>query len=770
MKRLILPILVAALLPTSVLGQRVRLDAVRERLAVAMSVPELRQREANLADSSGLSVAALERGLVLIRLYELTLDEHDAEAARAAFEEVLRQDSSIAYAHFGLGLALLKGPGGEGDAPRGFILDDVLAEARGRDPMSLAGHSFARALELDPTFEQAALELAHVALERGERDGLLRARDLLARFNTAPSVSASVALAVSAVEAALGNRGAAAAAATRARDAGADPALSLLAEARALLPLDDRRGEGARAYRAGLDALTPAAAAAYWEDVAIIARPDEEASWKAAGTLEERTELLRQFWAVRAAYGGVTEEERIGEHYQRLATALERFRREGRGRGAPPAGALLRQDAQARPLPLDDRGVVLVRHGDPDAVVQTPSSELRPNEMWVYHQPDGSNALYHFVVLRESTDYRLVPDIMSALDPTVTNFPADAIVRLLEDRARYEPAYKNIASRIESWQRKSRMAGLDFGRGAMEADRDADALLEMFDAARVIQTGQTRSATLDGLSRDSDRPDFEEEVPYYYDLYAFQGAAGLTDLTAAAAVPARVLEGRTMNGVVVYGVDLSFIVVDTLTDHVTRADTTLHYRSDRVLGPRDHVRVHVSLAAPPSASVIHRMVIRDANRPSAGKLYGAAQPVPAFHPAGLDISDIVLAEPDSGTWSRGEAHLGLVPPRQFEEGAALNIFYEVYGLEADAAYRTEVVLEATEKGLMDRIKGLFGGGGALRLTFDGVADPDAAGATQELRHVVPSVGQGRYRIEVTVTDLDTGRVATRETVFLVIDP
>lgn len=210
MRRIILPLVLVALLPSSARAQRVHLDSVRQALAVAVSVPELRQRESSLARSTDLPGAALERGLVLIRLYELTREEQDAEAAREAFQAVLRQDSSIAYAHFGLGLALLRGPGALGDPPRGFILDDVLAAARGRDPMSLAGRAFVRALELDPTFEAAALELAEVALERGEREGLLRARDLLARFNAEQTVSAPVALAVSAVEAALGNREAAA--------------------------------------------------------------------------------------------------------------------------------------------------------------------------------------------------------------------------------------------------------------------------------------------------------------------------------------------------------------------------------------------------------------------------------------------------------------------------------------------------------------------------------------------------------------------------------
>ena len=151
-------------------------------------------------------------------------------------------------------------------------------------------------------------------------------------------------------------------------------------------------------------------------------------------------------------------------------------------------------------------------------------------------------------------------------------------------------------------------------------------------------------------------------------------------------------------------------------------------------------------------------------------MYGGGTTVPSYAAATLMMSDIVLAEPDAGAWHRGDAHLALVPPRQFLEGEPLTLFYELYNLPDRARYRTEINLTPTEAAAgFSRLKKLFGaGGGAVRLQFDGEARRDAAGNVQEIRRVSTQMKPGRYQVMVRVTNLQNQQVTTAEKQFVVI--
>src|SRR4029079_13831524 len=76
--------------------------------------------------------------------------------------------------------------------------------------------------------------------------------------------------------------------------------------------------------------------------------------------------------------------------------------------------------------------------------------ELRPNESWVYQLPNGKNQMYHFLVLRDGTDYRLVDDVLQAVDPSANELPYDGIEALLEQRGAYDARYNILASRFNS--------------------------------------------------------------------------------------------------------------------------------------------------------------------------------------------------------------------------------------------------------------------------------------------------------------------------------
>ncbi len=734
-------------------------DAFRATLASNTNVAELRKREEALEPAVQQSKEAmLERGLIMMRLYELEQRDRDISQARSDLERGADRNSDDARLHYAYGLSNAIGHGVRVWSPfgvlKGMVLTQSVAEIIKLDPVSKAKGSFKKALAIDPLLEGAALGLAALSLEGRDKDNLQAAAKSLKHIKDQNQGGAEIATALSEVEAALGNLEAASNAASAAIDMEAASSSALRAQAAALLRQSARMDEGARAYFQGVEHLDTTAANLYFDDVLPVANDRERAAW-AAADLPARKEWLKSFWNVRAASGGVTVAERMAEHYTRLALAHERFRRTSK-RGAAPGGALVKQKYADDMLPFDDRGLILVRHGEPDEIVRTSDVDLRPNESWVYRS-GPRNILYNFVVLRDGTDYRLVDDVLLALDPSTQGIPADAAVKLLQDRQMYEPRYAALASQfgaITSMSRRHTMEGA-MGNAAERRQRVAQDL---------------REVALEALETDSDEPDFTGEMPFYYDLYSFRGENNQTNVTVAAAIPGTSVSARQIGAQYIYALRASLILIDTATSAIVRKDTVYSMRSDRALGPSEHLRVHIDLPAIYTKTGLHRVVLRDLVTPGKGQLYGGSADIKNFTGASLMLSDIVLAEPDNGTWQRGDAKLGLVPPRQFMEGRPLKLFYEIYNLPAETQYRTEIVMEPVdgETGF-GRLKKLFGGGGrGVQLQFDGVANPAADGTIQELRQVTAQVKPGKYRVTVRVTNLQDQQSVRSETMFVVL--
>ena len=734
-------------------------DAFRATLAKDSNVVELRKREAVLRPQVKTSVEAmLERGLVLMRLYELERQDKDISQARSDLERGADRNPGDARLQYAYGLSNAIGHGVRIWSPfgilKGMVLSQSVAEVIKLDPVSKAKGSFKKALAADPLLKGAALGLAALSLEGRDKDNLQVAAKALQHIKDKQQGGAEVATALSEVQAALGNLEAATNAATAATELEAASSTALRAQAAALLRQTARLEDGARAYFEGVEHLDAEAAKLYFDDVLPIANDRERADW-AAADLNARKDWLKRFWNVRAASGGVTVSERMAEHYTRLALAHERYRRTGK-RGAVPGGALVKEKYDEEALPFDDRGLILVRHGEPDEVVRTSDVDLRPNESWVYRSGPRP-VLYNFVVLRDGTDYRLVDDVLLALDPSTQGIPAEAAVKLLQDRQKYEPRYAALASQFDAITSMSRRHTIEGAMGNAAERRQ-----------RVAQ--EMREVALEGLETDSDQPDFTGELPFYYDLYSFKGANNQTHVTVAAAIPGTSVSARQIGSQFIYAIKASLILIDTATYEIVRKDTVYSMRADRALGPNEHLRLHIDLPASYTKAGLHRVVLRDLVTPGKGQLYGGAADIKNFTGPSLMLSDIVLAEPDNGTWRRGDAKLGLVPPRQFMEGKPLRLFYEIYNLPAESSYRTEINMESVEgESGFGRIKKLFGGkGNGVQVQFDGVANPNADGIIQELRQVTAQVKPGKYRVTVRVTNLANQQSVRSETMFVVL--
>ena len=250
-------------------------------------------------------------------------------------------------------------------------------------------------------------------------------------------------------------------------------------------------------------------------------------------------------------------------------------------------------------------------------------------------------------------------------------------------------------------------------------------------------------------------------LPFFYDLYTFRGRGGGTAVVASFAVPAGELKRESVDGGVRYRFDVTLVLADTVTRRVFRRDDSVFVALPRAPGDEHLLYTQLEVLAPPSRSTVHRVIMTDAATPGIGQLFSAPFRIPDYSGTELMVSDIALGQPDATSgWVRGSATLALLPTDQFPS-SAFDVYYEIYNLPAGDTYETEIAIEqATDA---QRTRGLVGTSIRLRFADEAMATADAYVA--ELRRVETSLGRGRYRITVTVTNLRTGERASRSRTF-----
>lgn len=663
-----------------------------------------------------------ERGLIGLRLYQLTASRPDGKTAQKSFEEALRRAPKYGWAHYGLGLSLAKGPDSNpfaGGFRNSFVLDDVLGRAFGDDAPARARRAFLNAINGAPPVPQAANELADASMIRWDRKNIEKSAAALAELNRSQHASSESWLAYARVQVELGKVDEAVTSVGRAAALGADHAEGARTLALALFHSEKRDQEGWNAWTRSVDLAHASQLQLLFDDVSALVTKAEAANWSRLD-LEGKRRFIRDFFEVRAALGGIPVHERVGEHYRRLGIARRHYWRSARF-GVPSTNQLMMRSFSDRPY--DDRGTILIRHGRPKAVIKSHGDSLG-NESWVYHGLDGREKMLHFAAMQSQSDYDLIHKI-----------PCDG--DWLEARSGRDPVLGRLGLRCSTLDRASMSA-------------------------------EYREVAFDLLATDSDAPKFTKDLPFYFDLYTFRAPEGRTNVVAAVAVPVERLQKSDVAFNPAYRVDLSLILVDTATRKVIRQDDSVAIAATRAFKNDDLFRMHVEVAVPPSSTTLQRVIVSDPSEPGVGQLYGGPFPIPDYSVQKLMLSDIVLAEPGvEGKWRRGDAALALVPTGRFK-GGSFRVFYEVYNIPQNTPYTTEVEIEPIQKSAGQRIKDLFGGKNNLSFRFDAVAMDVKNGTLQELRQVNVPFGPGRYRMRISLKTA-AGEIARGERVFIIPD-
>ncbi len=416
-----------------------RLEAWRTALAAESdTMVLLRLEQEKIATAKVQRDSALlhlELGFLALRIGELGGRSHYEDAA-GEFEWAIELEPTWAYPWYGLALT----EEDIGDSPLGAVAG-VQALLR-RDKLSRAAAALQHALEVEPGFAPALIELSRVALAQRYNASLAEAlaAHRLAAGSPAESLPA-VLLARGRIERLVGSPDSALAAFHSYAAAGGDIPLALLEEARTLFVLDSLSGQVP--YYAGASLDDPVAVSGYRDDLAPIATAAELDALDAASG-PARAQVLREFWTQRDRQDLRENGERVRQHYQRLRVARLNYRL---------ALTKRRYDTDERyrsgSLEFDDRGVIYVRHGAPsDSAVYMGVGSCY-NLSWVYRRPEG-DLIFHFVARDDVNDYRLVQSLMDIADAGGiqrignTTCTSNNLSELLNTRTSFSPIYDRM--------------------------------------------------------------------------------------------------------------------------------------------------------------------------------------------------------------------------------------------------------------------------------------------------------------------------------------
>jgi GWxTD domain-containing protein len=724
-------------------AERVVLEALRDSLAQQGDTTALRRQERAV-----IAVARVQRddpmlhlrlGFIALRLGELGIGKPSFDDAAGEFEWATELRPEWPYPWYGLGLSELA------LGEHAIFAIENLRQMLGRDYLSKAARAFARAAQADPGFAFAVVDLANTALAQRIQPRLEVALQAVRLAAAGAARDPAVQLARGRVEREAGEVDSALAGFRAALASGGDSGIVLLELGRTEF-YARHPASGGRSYFAGARAArTAAAIALFREDLQWAATPDELAAYDRATDGAARVQWLLTFWSRRDVADARDDGERLAEHYRRWFYARKHFRLVSRHRHYD-----ITEVFRSKQTEFDDRGVIYLRHGEPDRRAQyiCPPGDERcaPNESWLYRRPTG-DLVFHFAARDDVQDFKLVESLVDVLGfqagvrAGAAGGGAPELAALYQSRETFGELYR-------------RVAGSNNSPGpALAAERS--------NGKRTIAQGTTT---------DSYAQRFELPLDVVLSEFIAGGErdAATPTLHVVFAIPAERLTPDPATDGVVYPLRFRIVVADTSGRLIARLDTT------RVFGARQPLRrpayLTGRLALPVNAGPLKYRVLVALADGSAGEVVSrdslVADTLDGRHFA---ASDLVVGVRGSGlTWPRGADTIALNPLGNVTEDGALEVYYQLFGLAPGASYHTEIeVARAGGGSIFGAIGRLFGGRRApVRLAFDATAE----GPLTEVQRTVSlqGVAKGTYTLTVRLTESTRGTLLIRTRRFTIV--
>ncbi|KPJ96636.1 MAG: hypothetical protein AMJ53_00155 [Gammaproteobacteria bacterium SG8_11] len=482
-------------------------------------------------------------------------------------------------------------------------------------------------------------------------------------------------------------------------------------------------------YWTGIDKIRDNVAAdLILDDIKYILTDEEFETYSSLQTLEEKKEFFRTFWISRDPTPAATINVRLAEHYRRMLYAEENYEFDGfRTWFQDPDQMNYLEYPNTNELnhEFNDKGLIYIRHGEPDDRAFTIGDGIPINESWKYYQRgDMPQMDFHFYIGTTGNDWRFTP---------IIRHPA-----ILADRLGWGNIYYDLyrASPLEQLQYEDQMA--------------------------------TRSRKNVTEALTTDRHKWAEnikplDVPTSFDT--FRGSDGKTILEMSYAIPTKKLFDEKENQAT-----KDSLVVETgfaIFDQQLREKA----KEKNILEIPDHnfdffVNMYRFQLLPDSYNVAFHI------RPLESDYLGGFRlklPVENYSKPELEISDIQLAtniEPTSEISFFVKNGLMVVPnpTHHFSLNSLLYLYFEIYNLSQDESGKSIFTIEYTLENVKKKKKflGLFGGGNKPSVTFNSEREGNSESSIEYYAIDISKAEPGEYILSVHITDNLNSAIAERK--------
>jgi GWxTD domain-containing protein len=687
-----------------------------EQTADSMGLLRLEQALINQAKSDrNNALLHLRLGFVALRIGDLGSKRRYDDGA-GEFEWATDLQPTWPWAWYGLGIAEDR----VGDSEISVV--QGLQAMFGKDHLSRAANAYARSVQADPSFDRGLVELASTALRQRINVKTALAREALRQASaTSAGANPQVLLWRGRVEREVGDIDSALVAFKGYLDNGGHAALGQLEMARTEFLHGSL--DGAKPYFAGAVSDDPIAVDGYRGDLALIANDSALAEFNNAEG-PRRVAFLKRFWGQRDRAALVKEGDRLREHYRRVYYAKRNFQLVSTNRHYD----IVERYRSGSP-DFDDRGVIYIRHGEPNQRARSSMPGMQANESWLYNRSSG-DLIFHFVAREDVQDYKLVESLFDVLGfnnaialrggDSGNNVSGTQVNDLLVTREKFSPVYSRLLGAGLAGSQKYLTEERLIGRRSISAGTRTDTYELAFADKLRLET------TVTVAGRDS-------TSSLMHGAYAIPGSV-LTEVPTG--------QGH------LYPVRLRLSVSDRFAVPVALVDTTILYLAKDAV-PADRYLVG-KLAVPViPGSLVYRLAVEQGTDKG---IILAADTISAgdFSGQRFELSGLVIGTRDANlTWRpTPQDTIYFNPLGRYKRDADMELYYEVYGLQTGVPIKTELLVTKTGGG---GFLGLFGSKKpAIRLAYQDASN----GTMTRIRRTVAldRLSPGRYVMEVIATD------------------
>jgi GWxTD domain-containing protein len=708
------PSLLAAQTPDA----RAMLQRFRDSLESTIDTMALLQLEQSLitrakSDRSN-ALLHLQLGFVAVRMGDLGSKRRFDDGA-GEFEWATDLQPDWPWAWYGLGIAEDR----VGDSEISVV--QGLQAMFGKDHLSRAANAYARSVQADPSFDRGLIELASTALRQRVNIKTTLAREALRQAAaTSAAANPEVLLWRGRVEREVGDIDSALAAFRSYLEKGGHPGLGRLELARTQFLHGSVDGQ--QAYYEGAAYDDAISVDGYRGDLALIANDSAVAEFN-TNQGERRVAFLKRFWGQRDRTSLVKEGDRLREHYRRIYYAKKNFQLVSTNRHYD----IVERYRSGSP-DFDDRGVIYIRHGEPTRRARSTLPGMQANESWLYTRSSG-DLIFHFLAREDVQDYKLVESLFDVLgfsnavalrgdrDNAVANTQVND---LLLTREKFSPVYSRLLGAGLAGSQKYLTEERLIGRRSISAGTRTDSYELSFADKLRLETMVTVAG------RDS-------TSSLMHVAYAIPGAV-LTEVPTG--------QGH------LYPVRLRLSVSDRFAVPVALVDTTILYMAKEAV-PEDRYLVGKLTVPVIPGSLVYRLAVEQ----GADKgIILAADTISAgdFTGRRFEISGLVIGSREANlTWKPTPTDtIYFNPLGRYRKTTEMQLYYEVYGLQAGAPIKTELLVTKSGGG---GFLGLFGSRKpSIKLAYTDNAD----GEMTRIHRTVSlnRLGTGKYVMEVIATD------------------